>query len=160
MNSAMTYNVSSSSSKNTQSLAAKLAKFLPGGLVLELASDLGGGKTTFTQGLAKGLGFTGAVTSPTFTLSQIYPLPDGRELHHYDLYRLGEAGVVGQELEEDMHDAQIITIIEWADIAHQALPEDRLMLTIEPTSEDGRQLSFTAGGPRAAEVLAKLKEAL
>jgi tRNA threonylcarbamoyladenosine biosynthesis protein TsaE len=125
--------------------------------VIELISDLGGGKTTFVQGLAAALGYAGPVTSPTFTLSNIYELTNGRQLHHYDLYRLGEGGVVADELAEDIAQGGIITIVEWPGIARDVLPKDRLTISFEPTSDTGRQLTFTAGGPKSAAILKELK---
>jgi len=127
-----------------------------GGDVIELISDLGGGKTTFVQGLAHGLGYKGPVTSPTFTLSQVYRLHSPLELHHYDLYRLGQSGAVGDELAEDLHDPAIITVIEWADIAKHDLPADRLRVHFEVTSNTGRKLKFSAGGPRSEHILETL----
>lgn len=153
MNSAMTYETSTSSSEATQALATKLAKHLQGGEVIELTSDLGGGKTTFVQGLARGLGYHGDVTSPTFTLSQIYKLPSF-EIHHYDLYRLGETGAVGDELTEDLHDPKVVTIIEWGEIMSAHLPKDRLQIRFEVTGEQERRLVFSANG-QASECLIK-----
>lgn len=142
----MTYKTSTTDSGATSKLAERLAGYLYGSEMIELASDLGGGKTTFVQGLARGLGYAGRVTSPTFTLSQIYALPNGRELHHYDLYRLGEAGVIGDELAEDIGQPQIITIIEWAGIAENVLPVDRLRVEIEATGENDRDFVFRSSG--------------
>ena len=137
-------------------LAAKLAKQLKGGEVIELMSDLGGGKTTFVQGLARGLGYRGEVTSPTFTLSQIYKLPSF-EIHHYDLYRLGEVGAVGDELTEDVHDPKVVTIIEWGGIMDAHLPEDRLQIKFEVTDEEGRHLTVKANGQVSERLLKGLK---
>ena len=120
-------------------------------------SDLGGGKTTFVQGLARGLGYRGPVTSPTFTLSQVYRLSPQLELHHYDLYRLGQSGAVGDELAEDLHDTAVITVIEWADIAERDLPADRLRIQFNVTSDTGRNLKFSAGGRRSTHILEALK---
>lgn len=151
------FEISTASSEATQSLAHKLGKLLKGGDVVELVSDLGGGKTTFTQGLARGLGYSGHVTSPTFALSQIYKLKPPLELHHYDLYRLGETGAVGDELAEDMADPNVITVIEWADIAENDLPKDRLRIKFDVITESGRGLTFTSGGPRSNEIVKGLE---
>lgn len=121
--------------------------------MIELVSDLGGGKTTFVQGLVAGLGYAGPVTSPTFTLSNIYRLPGARELHHYDLYRLGEAGVIGAELSEDIGEDGIITVIEWAGVAQNYLPADRLIISFDVTGDSQRHLSFSAGGPHSAKIV-------
>lgn len=130
---------------------------LKGGEVIELASDLGGGKTTFIQALAAALGYGGAVTSPTFTLSQIYRLPGGKELHHYDLYRLGEAGVVGDELAEDVGEPSIITAIEWAGVAADVLPADRLRVIIQVTGDTDREFALESTGPKADSLVEGLK---
>src|SRR5690606_23307454 len=85
------------SPEQTEQFAQILASKLRGGEVIELVSDLGGGKTTFTRGLVGGLKSTDTVASPTFTISREYT---GGRLHvyHFDFYRLGEAGIVGDEL--------------------------------------------------------------
>jgi tRNA threonylcarbamoyladenosine biosynthesis protein TsaE len=157
MNSAMTYEIITTSSEDTQSVARRLSRYLPKQATIVLSSDLGGGKTTFVQGLAAGLGYTGAVTSPTFTLSNIYRLESGRELHHYDLYRLTEAGVLSDELEEDLKDPQVITVIEWPALAEHQLPADRLTVTFEPTSETSRTLKFSSGGTTSDKLIEGLR---
>ncbi len=156
MNSDMTYVTSSSDSAATQGLAKRLARLLRGGEIIELTSDLGGGKTTFTQGLARGLGYTGEVTSPTFTLSRVYSLPSGLELHHYDLYRLGESGIVGQELAEDLGQPSNITVIEWAGIAESILPPDRLRIEFRVTGDTQRDLVLTGNGPVSDHLIQQL----
>jgi tRNA threonylcarbamoyladenosine biosynthesis protein TsaE len=143
----MTYETTTTDSEGTQAAAQRLSRLLSGGETIELVSDLGGGKTTFVQGLAAALGYKGAVTSPTFTLSNIYELPDKRELHHYDLYRLGVGGVLADVLAEDVGDPHVITIIEWAGVARDQLPADCLRIEFEVTSDTGRRLIFTASGP-------------
>lgn len=154
----MTYDVTTTSSEATQAVAAKLAPHLKGGEVVELSSDLGGGKTTFVQGLAAALGYHGAVTSPTFALSQIYALPSGLELHHYDLYRLAEGGIVGEELAEDMADPQVVTLIEWGGVVESGLPADRLHITLEPVADTARRLVFKSGGPVSERLLVALRQ--
>jgi tRNA threonylcarbamoyladenosine biosynthesis protein TsaE len=153
----MTFSTSTTGPEATQALAAKLAANLIGGDVVELRSDLGGGKTTFVQGLARALGYTGGVTSPTFTLSQIYSLPSGLELHHYDLYRLNEAGVVGDELGEDIGDDHNITVIEWAGIAESNLPTDRLVVEFSVTGENDREITLSGNGQRATTIIEAMK---
>lgn len=134
-------------------MGERLAKLLRGGETIELSSDLGGGKTTFVQGLARGLGHSGEVPSPTFTLSRVYRLPGGLELHHYDLYRLGESGVVGEELAEDLGDPRVVTVIEWAGLVQATLPADRLTIAFEATGATERRLRFTADGPVSQALL-------
>jgi tRNA threonylcarbamoyladenosine biosynthesis protein TsaE len=156
MNSAMTYETTTTNSEDTQRVASRLSRCLSGGELIELVSDLGGGKTTFVQGLAAGLGYAGAVTSPTFTLSNIYQLPSGLELHHYDLYRLSEGGVLEDELLEDLKDSKIITIIEWPGLADDQLPADRLAISIEVIGDTDRRLVFSAGGAVSERIIKEL----
>lgn len=153
----MTYEATTTNSADTKSLAKRLAKSLKGGEIIELASDLGGGKTTFVQGMAEALGYTGEVTSPTFTLSNIYRLPGGLELHHYDLFRLNEAGVVGEGLFEGLGDPDIVTVIEWAGAVHSGLPADRLTVHLHHTGSDDRRLDFEAGGEKSARLVAAMR---
>ncbi|HUD11660.1 MAG TPA: tRNA (adenosine(37)-N6)-threonylcarbamoyltransferase complex ATPase subunit type 1 TsaE, partial [Candidatus Saccharimonadia bacterium] len=143
----MDHTISTADPQATQSVAMRLAKLLTGGEVIELASDLGGGKTTFVQGLAKGLDYTGDVTSPTFVLSRVYKLNSSLELHHYDLYRLGTGGVVGEELAEDLRDAQTITVVEWGAIVENEMPKDRLRIEFRITGDTSRDLVLSSGGP-------------
>ncbi|GAC1373191.1 MAG: tRNA (adenosine(37)-N6)-threonylcarbamoyltransferase complex ATPase subunit type 1 TsaE [Candidatus Saccharimonadales bacterium] len=152
----MTYEITTTNSEATKLAAQSLSRYLSGGEVIELTSDLGGGKTTFVQGLAAGLAYEGQVTSPTFTLSNSYRLEGGLELHHYDLYRLSEGGVLGDELAEDLADPQVITVIEWPAVAGARLPEDHLTINIEVTGDTDRRLTFTSGGARSAKVIEEL----
>jgi len=149
----MTYEITTTNSAATQSVGSRLSRLLRGGEVIELISDLGGGKTTFVQGLVAGLGYAGPVTSPTFTLSNVYQLEDGRQIHHYDLYRLSSGGVVADELSEDVGAPDIITVIEWAGAAKDELPADRLRVTLEVTGESDRRLSFAAAGPKSESII-------
>ena len=139
----MTWQTNSTSSEVTEQLAEKIGRSLKGGEILELISDLGGGKTTFVRGLARGMGSTDRVASPTFTISRVYEAGD-RELHHFDFYRLGEAGLITEELAEVLNDQQIVTVVEWANIVQDVLPSKRLTITIEKTPTDGRVLTFRA----------------
>ena len=156
----MTYETNTTNSEDTLRLGAIIAKHLQGGETIELASDLGGGKTTLVQGLAEALGYEGRVTSPTFTLSNIYKIRDDLEIHHYDLYRLGEAGVVGQELAEDFGQPEIVTIIEWAGVANHELPSDRLQIMIEVTGDTARNVKLVSSGPISAGLLEGAKHDL
>lgn len=119
---------------------------LRGGEVLELIGDVGAGKTTFTKGLAAGLGITESVQSPTFTISRIYAARDGIELGHYDFYRLSEPGVLKMEIEQVVHDAHAVTVIEWGGIIEGVLPEDRLRLLFRALEEQTREVELTPGG--------------
>lgn len=144
----------STSSDATEKLAERLAANLKGGEVIELASDLGGGKTTFVRGLARGLGSSAHVSSPTFKLSNEYAIPPAqgrtlRKLIHFDFYRLTEAGVVAQELAEVLGNSETVVVIEWSGIVQDVLPAEHLTVTFEPTSEEARRLEFSFLQPLA-----------
>jgi len=100
-----------------------------------LASDLGGGKTTFMRGFAAGLKSKDPVTSPTFTLSKIYKFAGG-EIHHFDFYRLSEPGILKDELAESLNDSKVIVAVEWSDIVKDVLPDKRLRVEFEPQAND------------------------
>ena len=110
---------------------------LKGGSVLELIGDVGAGKTTFTKGLALGLGVLETVQSPTFTISRVYE-GDNLTLSHYDFYRLNDYGIMKMELAENLSDPQNITVVEWAGELADILPEKHLKLIFESISEDKR----------------------
>jgi len=110
---------------------------LEGGSVLELIGDVGAGKTTFTKGLALGLGVLETVQSPTFTISRVYE-GDNLTLSHYDFYRLNDYGIMKMELAENLSDPQNITVVEWGGELADILPEKHLRLIFESISEDKR----------------------
>lgn len=134
--------VSSSGAADTESIAYQIGKRLRGGEVIELVSDVGGGKTTFTRGLAAGLGIASTVHSPSFTISNQY---DGGKLtlYHFDFYRLAEAGIVKNELSEVLLDNTAVVVIEWAQIVEDVLPKDRLSVTFRVSGESTRRLNIT-----------------
>jgi tRNA threonylcarbamoyladenosine biosynthesis protein TsaE len=129
-------------------LAERIGQNLKGGEVIELASDLGGGKTTFVRGLARGINSNDQVSSPTFTLSNVYA---GSQftLHHFDFYRLAEPGIMREELQEILEDANNVTVIEWAEIVHNVLPSERLTIHIKATGELSRHYTLVTPKNRA-----------
>jgi tRNA threonylcarbamoyladenosine biosynthesis protein TsaE len=137
-------------------LGEKLARLLSGGEVIELSSDLGGGKTTLVKGLAKGLGCKDEVVSPTFTISRVYQLPSGKELQHYDFYRLAPDDITAEELAEAAGQPDKIVVIEWAGNVGTHLPEDRLKVTIATTGENDRDINFS-GTEKYAHIIEGLK---
>ena len=141
MSTAMTLQINSTSSAATEQFAEQLGRKLRGGEVVELVSDLGGGKTTFTRGLVRGAGSSDKVASPTFTISREYQAPQFT-IAHFDFYRLGEAGIVADELSELIGDPHYVTVVEWGDIVHDVLPEKRLTVQINQTGEEARSLTF------------------
>ncbi|MDO8265419.1 MAG: tRNA (adenosine(37)-N6)-threonylcarbamoyltransferase complex ATPase subunit type 1 TsaE [Candidatus Saccharibacteria bacterium] len=124
----------------TAGIAKDIGSRLKGGEIIVLSSDLGGGKTTFTQGLALGLGITEIVTSPTFAVSDVYKGLK-LELHHYDFYRLGsEIGIMKQELEEVMDNKDTVCVIEWADFVKGSLPESRTINVTLDRQKEGEDV--------------------
>lgn len=108
---------------------------------MELVSDLGGGKTTFVRGLARGMGSGDKVSSPSFTLSNEYKA-DKLTMYHFDFYRLNEPGIMRDELAEAVADPQAVTVVEWADIVEDVLPVGKLTIRIKTTGESERELTF------------------
>lgn len=126
-------------------IGRQLGERLRGGEVIELVGDVGAGKTTLVKGLGLGLGVDEDVQSPSFTISRVYPARDDLELHHYDFYRLHDAGVMRYELAESIDDPRIVTVIEWADTVSQVLPEHHYRIHIRYTpSGEGRELEIQA----------------
>jgi tRNA threonylcarbamoyladenosine biosynthesis protein TsaE len=149
--------VLSASAEQTEALGESLGRRLRGGEVIDLVSDLGGGKTTFTRGFVRGAGSTDQVASPTFTMSKVYDT-DALHIHHFDFYRLDTdagAGIMADELAEIIDDETNVVLIEWSDIVQHVLPDVRLTVTIKQTGEDTRE--FTLQFP--AEYTYMLQEA-
>ena len=134
--------LTTTSSEDTEALACRIGDRFRGGEVLELVSDLGGGKTTFTRGLVKGIGSKDRVTSPTFTISREYT--GGRfRVYHFDFYRLQDAGVMAEEIREITTDPGAVTVVEWGEVVHHVLPTDRLHIRITATDEHSRRFEIT-----------------
>lgn len=108
-----------------------------------LTSDLGGGKTTFVRGLARGLGSSDHVASPTFTLSRKYKSSPSKDLtlYHFDFYRLNDAGVVAAELEEFIDDPRAVVVVEWPGIVEAVMPTEPIKLEIANTGEASRHIT-------------------
>lgn len=125
----------------------KFAKNLTPPCVIELVGDVGAGKTTFTRGLAAGLGIVEAVTSPSFMISKRYhfPLTSGNdgELVHYDFYRLPDPGIMQDEIAETIKLPHTIVIVEWAESVASLLPADKILIRIELEEDGSRTISFS-----------------
>lgn len=124
----------------TEDLAYKIGSKLRGGEVIELISDLGGGKTTFVRGLAKGAGSPSHVSSPTFTISKLYKARHF-QIMHFDLYRLQEVGLIEHELVDNMNEETVI-VIEWGDSISHILPENRLRVSLSIVGEGVRRIKL------------------
>ncbi len=109
--------------------------------VIELVGDVGAGKTTFVRGLAEGLGVKEPVTSPSFTISKTYALPEGGRLVHYDFYRLPEPGLMADDLAENLADEKNVIVIEWGESVNDLLPKKHSRVEIK-YSEEGREVNL------------------
>jgi tRNA threonylcarbamoyladenosine biosynthesis protein TsaE len=138
------------SAAETQAAGADLAARLQGGDVLLLRGDLGAGKTTFTQGIARGLGVRGAVQSPTFTLIAEYDAPRlGRsgQLVHIDLYRLGGAAQLDSiGLDEYLDRDDCVVVIEWPDRADVATFPAHWSVQLRISGDDQREITIREPG--------------
>ena len=124
-------------------LGEVVGRKLKGGEVIELISDLGGGKTAFVRGLARGMGAKEPVASPSFTISRIYRA--GKlELHHYDFYRLSDAGIMADELAESIANPSAVVAVEWPSAVTAVLPSKRLSVNISVTGDTMRRFEFNA----------------
>ncbi|HSX04959.1 MAG TPA: tRNA (adenosine(37)-N6)-threonylcarbamoyltransferase complex ATPase subunit type 1 TsaE [Candidatus Saccharimonadales bacterium] len=129
------------SSAETEALGERLGANLRGGEVIELVSDLGGGKTTLTRGLARGAGSADKVGSPSFTLSREYKTAQFT-IEHFDFYRLDEGGIVADELAEFIGDPAYVCVVEWGDVVQDVLPRYHLTVQLTRTGDDTRALTF------------------
>ncbi len=144
------------SPEETRLLGAKLGSFLKEGDVILLNGNMGAGKTHFTQGIARGLGISGAVRSPTFTLINEYDT--GRvPLYHIDLYRTEGAADLSTLGLDDYLDGDGVVIIEWAAKGVVWLPGDALHITITTLDETRRHFHIEAQGARAEALATTLK---
>lgn len=138
----MKINLISISNKQTEKIASYIGQNLKGGEVIELISDVGGGKTTFVRGLVHGADSKDHVASPTFTICNVYKAPKF-SICHFDFYRLNEAGLIEHELHETVDFNKDVTIIEWSDIVAHVLPQKRLIIKIHSSGEEKRKLEIT-----------------
>lgn len=130
------------SAEETQKLGEILGQAIRTPRIIAFESDLGGGKTTFIQGLAKGLGIKGKIVSPTFVLEKIYPVPKKKfALYHYDVYRLEADPVLLGEILENA--ATNIVAIEWAEKIKRWLPKNTIWIRISAQGDTRRQIKIT-----------------
>jgi len=145
-----TLEITTQSPKETQNIARLFVKELMrfnlvrnGALVVALEGDLGGGKTTFAQGFAKGLGIREKILSPTFVIMRIFNMrkSDFRKFVHIDAYRLKDA----KELQtlgwkDILKERHAIVLVEWADRVRRALPEEYIRIQFEFVDEKTRKI--------------------
>ena len=134
----------SHSPEETEHIGEMLGKRLSGGTVLALRGGLGMGKTAFTRGLARGLGYTGRVTSPTFTIVNEY---DGATpLFHFDLYRLDGEDDLFDIGWDDYLARGGVCAVEWSERIDSALPPDTLIVSIARGEHDNDRIISVTGG--------------
>lgn len=136
LNEQKTIIIETNSAEETFALGEKIGRECTPGQVYTLIGDLGVGKTVLTQGVARGLGITEAVNSPTFTIIQIYE--EGRlPFYHFDVYRIGDVEEMEEIGYEDCFYGEGLCLIEWANLIEEILPERYRRITIEKDLEKG-----------------------
>lgn len=137
----------------TFEIGRRLGQKCKGGELFLLSSDLGGGKTTLTKGIAKGLGSEDVVSSPTFTVSNIYSCRENMRINHFDFYRLNDGGMVEYELQEIIGDPSTVIIIEWGDVIDDSLPARRVDIEVKRVSSGEDHRSITISLPHSMQYL-------
>jgi len=146
------------SEDETRVLGRSIGVLLEGGEVIELIGDVGTGKTTLVKGIAVGLDINEYIQSPSFTINRVYEGRDDITLSHYDFYRLDNAGIMANELDEEIGSPNTVTVIEWAGVVEGVLPADRLSINITSTSETARKFEINASGDISRELEVKIKK--
>ncbi len=136
------------SPEETEAIGVSLGKILPPGTVIAYRGGLGAGKTAFTRGLARGLGYRDPVTSPTYTIVNEY-LGGRLPLFHFDMYRLSSSDDLWDIGWEDYLDRGGICAVEWSEHVEAAL-EGALTVTVEKTGENTRRITLEGGECLAA----------
>lgn len=137
--------VKTHSPMETRDVACRLAQQLQRGDVLLLWGDLGAGKSEFTRGLAQGLQVQSTVTSPSFTILNVYE--DGRlPLYHFDWYRLNSVEELYEMGMEEYLGGDGVAVVEWPSQCPEAIPETHLAIRLTPTGENEREIIITPMG--------------
>ena len=128
--------IETNNAKETFELGVQIGREAKAGDVYTLVGDLGVGKTVFTQGLAKGLEIEEPISSPTFTIVQVYE--EGRlPFYHFDVYRIGDIEEMEEIGYEDYFYGQGVSLIEWSNLIEEILPQRRTEITIEKDLDQG-----------------------
>ena len=125
----------------TENFAANFAKSIKPGTVIAFEGDLGAGKTCFTSGFAKGMGYEGEVNSPTFAIVNEY-LGGRLDIYHFDMYRVSGWDDLYTTGYFEYLEMGGVLLIEWSENIASALPEDTVVITIEKLSEDERRITI------------------
>jgi len=128
-------------SKETKQLALGFVGKISEGTIIALEGDLGSGKTTFTQGLLKGLGVKGPYTSPTFVIMKQYASKT-QNIYHLDAYRVSSKDILNLGWKEMLAEKNNIIIIEWADRIRKIIPRNAIWIKFEWVSENKRKVTF------------------
>ncbi|MBQ3258006.1 MAG: tRNA (adenosine(37)-N6)-threonylcarbamoyltransferase complex ATPase subunit type 1 TsaE [Oscillospiraceae bacterium] len=128
------------SDKETEAVGEQFGRTVKDGTVVAMYGDLGAGKTAFVRGMARGMGITERVSSPTFTIVNEY-LGD-RTLIHFDMYRLGSADELFDIGWEDYLARGAVCAVEWSENVEEAFYGDEIILTIEKTSDTSRKITI------------------
>lgn len=124
------------SAEETFALGKRLGAGATEGQIFTLVGDLGVGKTVFTQGMAEGLGIDEPISSPTFTIVQVYE--EGRfPFYHFDVYRIGDISEMDEIGFEDYIYGEGVSLIEWANLIEEILPDNCIQILIEKDLEQG-----------------------
>lgn len=140
------------SPKETELIGEKLGKLINYSLVVAFKGGLGAGKTCFTRGLAKGIGYLGDVTSPTFNIVNEY-LGGRLPIYHFDMYRISDEDELYSIGFYDYLDVPSVCIIEWSENIASALPDDTLFITVESPSDNEREFTFSCGDDKILKEL-------
>ena len=127
----------------TEAVGAALGRVIPAGTVIAYRGDLGAGKTAFTRGLARGLGYAEPVTSPTYTIVNEY-LGGRLPLFHFDMYRLASSDDLWDIGWEDYLDRSGVCAVEWSENVADAM-EGSISITIEKLGDDARRITIEGG---------------
>ena len=139
----------------TQEIGYKLGNLLTPGSVICLIGDLGAGKTTMTQSLAKALEVDDYITSPTFTIVNEY---EGKmPLYHFDVYRIGSSDEMYDIGYEEYINGEGVCIIEWANLIEDILPDEYLYIEMN-YKETGREMILTPKGDKYEEIVKELSK--
>ena len=128
------------SDKETEAVGEQFGRTVKDGTVVAMYGELGAGKTAFVRGMARGMGITERVSSPTFTIVNEY-LGD-RTLIHFDMYRLGSADELFDIGWEDYLARGAVCAVEWSENVEEAFYGDEIILTIEKTSDTSRKITI------------------
>lgn len=156
---ANTFEFISRSPDQTRRIGMRLGELLLPSDIICLTGDLGAGKTTLVQGIARGWGTSDVVTSPTFVLVNNYRRPDGVQMNHLDAYRL-ESALEAEDLDLERMLAEGPLLVEWAERIKAALPEECLAVSMAWVSDEHRRLVFSFKGDRFRRLLDKLRSGM